>query len=96
MIPVNRASNGHRRYSEADIDRINLLNRMRLTGMPLDQIRRYSTLLTLGEDSSPEQQAILTTHRAMVQHQIAALLEMLAFIDYKLTIYDKVHVKKEE
>ncbi len=96
MIPVNRASNGHRRYSEADIDWINLLNRMRLTGMPLDQIWRYSTLLRLGEGSFPERQAILTAYRTTVQHQIAALLEMLAFIDYKLTIYDKAHVKKEE
>ena len=96
LTPVNRAANGHRRYSEADIDRIKMLNRLRQTGMPLDQIRRYGALLRFGEDSFPERQAILTAHRATVQEQIADLQEMLVFIDYKLTIYDKVHLKKEE
>ena len=36
LSPVERAANGHRRYGKQDVDRITLLNYLRLTGMPLE------------------------------------------------------------
>ena len=93
LTSINRAANGHRRYSQADIERIGLFNHLRLTGMPLDEIRRYSLLLQYGEDSFPERHAILSAHRAVVEQQIADLQEMVAFIDYKLTLYCKSETK---
>ncbi len=66
-----------------------MLNKLRQTGMPLDKIRRYAELLGDGEGNFPERHALLSTHRAEVLRQIAELQDMLALIDYKLTLYDE-------
>jgi DNA-binding transcriptional MerR regulator len=93
LAPVGRASNGHRRYAMVDIERIRLLNRLRLTKMPLDQIRQFARLMEQGKGSIPERESILHTHRAEVVRQIDALTETLAVIDYKLDIYQKERLK---
>ena len=42
LAPVRRdGSSGHRRYTQADITRIENLACLRATGMPLEQMRRY-------------------------------------------------------
>ncbi|HEV8193584.1 MAG TPA: MerR family transcriptional regulator, partial [Ktedonobacterales bacterium] len=41
LTPVGRATNGHRRYDQQDVERITFLNYLRLTGMPLDQMKAY-------------------------------------------------------
>ena len=37
LRPVGRATNGHRRYTQQDLERIRFLSYLRLTGMPLQQ-----------------------------------------------------------
>lgn len=87
LTPIGRATNGHRRYSAGDIDRIKLLNKLLTTRMPLDQVRRYTALLAEGDTSIREREAILQAHRVEVQRQMEELRETLAAIDYKLALY---------
>ena len=49
LLPVGRAANGHRRYSQQDISLIKSLNKWRQTGMPLVDIQRYVKLIQEGE-----------------------------------------------
>lgn len=93
LAPVGRATNGHRRYAVTDIERIRLLNRLRMTKMPLDQIQRFARLMEQGRGSIPEREDILHAHRAEVVRQIESLTETLAVIDYKLGIYEKERLK---
>lgn len=86
LTPVARASNGHRRYDKQDVERILFLNYLRLTGMPLEQLKAYTALLDQGEAGIPQRVALLQAHRDMVAQQVAELCEMLAVIDYKLAI----------
>lgn len=86
LTPVGRASNGHRRYDKQDIERVIFLNYLRLTGMPLEQMKEYAALLKRGDAGIPQRIALLQAHRAMVARQVEALHEMLAIIDYKLGI----------
>ena len=91
LIPVERDQNGHRRFSEGDIERTKLLTKMLKTKMPLDQIRRYAQLFSEGEASIPEREALLKAHREKVLRQMDELQETLAIIDHKLTIYRSKH-----
>lgn len=87
LAPIGRADNGHRRFSEGEVERIKLLSRMLETKMPLEDIRRYAALVAEGEASIPERGRILSTHREKIVHQLAALQETLTIIDRKLTVY---------
>ena len=42
MMDVDRAVAGHRRYSEADLGWIELITKLRATGMPIRKVREYA------------------------------------------------------
>lgn len=86
LTPVGRAANGHRRYAKQDMERILFLNYLRLTGMPLEQMKQYATLLEQGQAGMAERVALLRTHRAKVASHVEELNKMLAIIDYKLGV----------
>jgi DNA-binding transcriptional MerR regulator len=84
VTPVGRAANGHRHYGKQDVERIIFLNYLRLTGMPLEQMKAYTALLDHGDAGIPRRIALLRTHRNAVARKVEELRKMLAVIDYKL------------
>jgi DNA-binding transcriptional MerR regulator len=54
LEPVSRASSGHRRYRQKDIDWIGLVINLRETGMPLAQIHYFAELRRQGEATATE------------------------------------------
>lgn len=42
LLGVSRAGSGHRRYAERDLGWIELITKLRATGMPIGEIRRYA------------------------------------------------------
>ena len=87
IAPVQRANNGHRRYSAQDIRWIQFLTKLRMTGMSLRQIQQYATLLRQQPDAVQERRAILEAHRQTVLEHLQQLQENLAVIDWKIQHY---------
>src|SRR5690349_9853542 len=73
LDPVGRAGSGHRRYREEDLTRIVFITRLRSTGMPIREIRRYFELVRAGADTEPDRQALLQAHRDRVLAQLDEL-----------------------
>jgi DNA-binding transcriptional MerR regulator len=86
LTPVGRATNGHRRYGKQDVERITFLNYLRLTGMPLEQMKTYTALLNQGAAGLPQRITLLQTHRNTVSRQMEELCKSLAVIEYKLKV----------
>ncbi|MEA2306696.1 MAG: hypothetical protein QOH43_3976 [Solirubrobacteraceae bacterium] len=84
---VGRAGSGHRRYSERDLAWIDFLTKLRSTGMPIRQVRRYAELAWAGEHTEPERLALLEAHRDQVRAQLAETERCLARIDFKIDTY---------
>jgi DNA-binding transcriptional MerR regulator len=84
---VERASSGHRRYTERDLGWIHLLTRLRATGMPIREIREYAELVRQGEGTEPQRMALLQAHRDAVRAQLAEVTEHLAAIEMKIDVY---------
>ena len=88
---VDRSATGHRRYTDADLTWINLLNCLRGTGMPIREVRRYAELVRAGDGNELERLALLRAHRLNVLAQLAEVTEHLGAIDRKIGIYtDKI------
>lgn len=96
LLPVGRAANGHRRYSQHDISLIKSLNKWRQTGMPLNDLQRYVRLLQEGDASAGERRQILEAHRKTVVNQLEELQATLTLIDYKIETYSTIEQKKEQ
>lgn len=89
LDPVERAANGHRRFGEADVLRVEFLKRLRATGMSISEMQCDVDLYRAGDETLTERRQILEQHRAVVQVQMAALAETVAFLDAKIDRYQR-------
>ena len=96
LEPVERNGSGHRRYAEDDLERIKFLTKLRATGMPIRQVRRYAELLSGGEDTNEERLALLEGHRKAVLAQLEETAGHLELIDWKINLYRERLGKHEE
>jgi DNA-binding transcriptional MerR regulator len=86
---VERADSGHRRYNDEDLAWIEVLQRLRATGMPIRRILRYAELVRAGEGNESDRLALLEEHRAAVRARLAEVRTHLAFIERKIAIYEE-------
>lgn len=94
ITDVDRADNGHRRYSANDVLWVEVLRCLRDTGMTIDQLRHYCALGADGSATKPERKRILLEHRALVERQIEERRQALVLIDHKLEDYADVEGSK--
>lgn len=96
LMPVGRAENGHRRYSQQDIIIIQMLHCWLLTGMPLDDIRCFIKLSLQGDSTVGERRTLLEAHREKVAQQMEELQATLQLIDFKIHHYKEIEHKQEK
>ena len=87
LEPVRRNGSGHRRYREADLERITFLARLRATGMPIREVRRYAELMQAGEDTNAARLALLEGHRNAVLAGLETTAKNLELIEWKINFY---------
>ena len=87
LEPVSRNGSGHRRYKAADLERINFLTKLRGTGMPVRDVRRYAELMRGGEATNEQRLALLEAHRETVVAKLEATAKNLELIDWKINFY---------
>ena len=96
LMPIGRAANGHRRYSQQDINLIQTLTCWLQTGMPLDDIQHYVKLVQAGDSTAGERRALLEAHRQTVVKQMEELQATLNLIDFKIQHYTEIEHKLEK
>lgn len=87
LEPVGRDSAGRRRYTQRDLDWLVLLTRLRRTGMPVRDMRRYTDLARRGDGTFGERRRLFEEHRDRLLARIAELEEDLKVINYKIDAY---------
>jgi DNA-binding transcriptional MerR regulator len=86
---VDRAENGHRRYTEMDIGWIEFLKCLRATGMPVAQMKIYADLTRVGGHTIDARLELLEEHRCAVLRQIEEMQRYLAVVDHKIDYYSR-------
>jgi len=94
LDPVKRAANGHRRYGEADVRRLDFLKRLKATGMSIQEMINYVSLFRQGDATITERRIILEKHREQVRAQLRMLEETLCLLDTKITHYQQLESDK--
>ena len=89
LPPIARDANGLRRYSERDLGAVNILLRLRDTGMSIQGMKQFASLLTQGDDGIPERLLLLEQHEKAVREKIRELESNLELIAAKIEIYKK-------
>lgn len=82
-----RTSAGRRRYDEADLRWIQMVQRLRATGMPVRSVRAYAELCRAGAGNEEQRLALLHAHRQEVLAHLEEVTEHLTAITAKIEGY---------
>ncbi len=89
LITPERNAGNRRRYSDKDLKWIAFIKRLKDTGMPIKEIRRYAKLRAAGDPTLFERMEMLVQHRQALNEQIAQLQEHKTKLDEKIEFYRK-------
>lgn len=88
LIPgVKRDNGGRRVYDERHVSWLDLIDRLRHTGMSIADLREYVALVKQGDSTLVRRQEILSAHRARVAEKVVDLQRAIKLIDDKLDFY---------
>ena len=88
LIPgVARDAGGRRVYDERHLGWLELMQRLRRTGMSIAEMRAYTALVRQGSATLRQRQELLAAHRARVRQTIAEWTLALKLIDSKIDFY---------
>lgn len=89
LIPnQQRSSDGRRLFTEDDLEWMRFVERLKVSGMPIKEIREYIKLYMEGDDTIEERRRIVYERRAAIDKQLEDLKLARDFIDYKCWFYD--------
>jgi DNA-binding transcriptional MerR regulator len=100
LTPIARAANGHRRYHSNDVLWLEFVLKLKLTGMPLAEIREYARLRAQGEMTLSPRMTMLKLHRDRLLEKMNELAECANALDGKIRTYRrmiakaKAHIKR--
>jgi DNA-binding transcriptional MerR regulator len=89
LIVVERDSSSRRKYTDLDIQWIAFIKRLKETGMPIKQIRRYAVLRYQGDSTLRERLVMLKEHRSYVVAQKESWDANLKHLDEKMKTYEE-------
>ena len=88
LIPgVERDAGGRRVYGELHLSWLDLMDRLRRTGMSIAAMREYTTLVKQGKATLALRRELLAAHRCHIERTIAEWTLALRLIDSKLDYY---------
>ncbi|ATH94389.1 MerR family transcriptional regulator [Bacillus glycinifermentans] len=91
LLPdIRRDQNGNREYTESDISWVHFLLRLRETGMPIENMKTFSSLRSQGNETAEKRRDMLKIHRRKIAEDIGKLQANLEKIDGKIDYYESL------
>ena len=95
LAPIQRAANGHRRYSAEDVAWLEFLVRLRATGMPIQKVLAFADLVRQRPHEVHERRVLLEEHRDRVKKHLEELTYNLCIIELKIEHYKQLEATGE-
>ncbi len=86
---ISRNTSGRRVYSTKDIAWLEWIQRLKSTGMTLDDIKRFSDFRATGDSSVHDRKNMLIDHAKKLKSDIQRLNHELGIVEYKIKAYQE-------
>lgn len=96
IMDVKRNSAGKRIYSEQDLKWLEMINRLRATGMNINKMKEYARLRYMGDKTVTERKNIMKEHLEFIEQKIEKLSEARDYVARKVQIYSEMEEKINE
>ncbi len=95
LEPVARTPSGYRRYTQRDIAWIELLLRLRDTGMPRAQMVRFAELRRQGDATATERRLLLEQHQRALEQHMRQLEQHMTALKRKIERIKEVEARRD-
>ncbi|WP_448550171.1 MerR family transcriptional regulator [Thalassotalea fusca] len=89
LTNISRNVSGRRVYSEIDLIWLTWIQRLKSTGMSLEDIKRFSVLRSKGDASISDRKNMLIEHANKLKSDIQRLQDELDIVEYKVEAYQE-------
>lgn len=93
---IKRNAAGKRIYTEQDLKWLEVINRLRSTGMNISQMKEYARLRHMGDSTISERKNIMKEHLISIEKEIEKLLDAKEYVENKIKIYNEMEEKLNE
>lgn len=91
LLPeVERNGGNARMFSEYNLSWLRLVHCLRMTGLPIDGVKRYIELCMEGDESIPERADIIFQQEKSLRNQLRILKKQMEVLKYKKTYYENL------
>jgi DNA-binding transcriptional MerR regulator len=87
---IGRSESGHRRFTDDDMGWIKLVQCLRSTGMPIEDLHAYAELVQQGDSTAAERLTLLENHRGRIQEEMQELTTAVSLVERKIAGYDQL------
>lgn len=93
ILKPNRLKNNYREFTDADLNWMKFVLRLKQTGMPLENIREYSYLRQQGDQTIEKRITLLDEQQQLLNKEFLKLQKQLDFLQKKKEIYNEMLAK---
>ncbi|HEX4204130.1 MAG TPA: MerR family transcriptional regulator [Ktedonobacteraceae bacterium] len=93
---IHRLPNGHRRYSEFDLEWIDFVKCLRSTAMPIAEMQHFAEITRQGESTMKERRELLEAHQRQVSLDLQGMQRTLAIIETKIAQYRSLESETQQ
>ena len=84
---IGRSESGHRRFTDDDMGWIRLVQCLRSTGMPIEDLHAYAELVQQGDATAGQRLRLLENHRQRIRDEMQELTTALELVERKIAGY---------
>lgn len=85
---VERTTSGTRLFKDSDIDFLKIIQCLKLTGMPIKDIKDFIEWCSEGDSTLKQRYDMFTERKAIVEAQMEQLRRTMEVIDHKRSYYE--------
>lgn len=93
ITDIKRNASGKRIYSEEDIKWLQMIGRLRETGMNINKMKKYAQLRKMGDSTITERKNIMKEHLEFIENKIEELSKSRDYVAKKVEIYTEMEEK---
>jgi len=90
---IKRNSSGKRVYTEDDLKWLEVINRLRTTGMNIRKMQEYARLRHMGDSTVSQRKRIMQEHLKSIEEEIKRLSDARDYVARKVKIYSEMEEK---
>lgn len=93
LLPfIKRNESGIRKFTDSDIQWINLICCLKNSGMSIEKIKEFMYCCLQGEDGVEDRKLMLEAHKKNIEEQIKQLNKSMEIVNYKLEHYKEIGI----